>query len=358
MSTQFVSNEQIIQVARRNLAQGAWDYLVGGSESETTMRRNRLSFDRIAFRPRVRVDVSSIDPSTTFLGHRLRTPVMLAPLGSLQTFAPEGAAAVTKAAAEFGTMHVLSSVTQPSLEETAASAGNPKVFQLYIHGDWAWIEDIVGRAKQAGYMSLCLTVDTAHYSRRERPMLSGWAPPTMRGTIDRSHQASLTWETAFRIKEMAGLPFMLKGIGTAEDAELAVEGGVDVIWVSNHGGRQLDHGLGTMDMLREVVDAVGGRADIVVDGGIQRGADVAKAVALGARAVAIGRLQGFGLAAAGAKGVVRVLEILEDELVIAMGLMGVTCIDQLTPAYVCEAEAVTPPHEMSAWINMPGGRIM
>ena len=358
MSTQFVSNEQIIQVARRNLAQGEWDYLVGGSESETTMRRNRLSFDRIAFRPRVLVDVSSIDPSTTFLGHRLRTPVMLAPLGSLQTFAPEGAAAVTKAAAEFGTMHVLSSVTQPSLEETAASAGNPKVFQLYIHGDWAWIEDIVGRAKQAGYMSLCLTVDTAHYSRRERPMLSGWAPPTMRGTIDRSHQASLTWETAFRIKEMAGLPFMLKGIGTAEDAALAVEGGVDVIWVSNHGGRQLDHGLGTMDMLREVVDAVGGRADIVVDGGIQRGADVAKAVALGARAVAIGRLQGFGLAAAGAKGVVRVLEILEDELVIAMGLMGVTCIDQLTPAYVCEAEAVTPPHEMSAWINMPGGRIM
>lgn len=358
MSTQFVSNEQIIQAARRNLAQGAWDYLVGGSESETTMRRNRLSFDRIAFRPRVLVDVSSIDPSTTFLGHRLRTPVMLAPLGSLQTFAPEGAAAVTKAAAEFGTMHVLSSVTQPSLEETAASAGNPKVFQLYIHGDWAWIEDIVGRAKQAGYMSLCLTVDTAHYSRRERPMLSGWAPPTMRGTIDRSHQASLTWETAFRIKEMAGLPFMLKGIGTAEDAALAVEGGVDVIWVSNHGGRQLDHGLGTMDMLREVVDAVGGRADIVVDGGIQRGADVAKAVALGARAVAIGRLQGFGLAAAGAKGVVRVLEILEDELVIAMGLMGVTCIDQLTPAYVCEAEAVTPPHEMSAWINMPGGRIM
>ena len=358
MSTQFVSNEQIIQAARRNLAQGEWDYLVGGSESETTMRRNRLSFDRIAFRPRVLVDVSSIDPSTTFLGHRLRTPVMLAPLGSLQTFAPEGAAAVTKAAAEFGTMHVLSSVTQPSLEETAASAGNPKVFQLYIHGDWAWIEDIVGRAKQAGYMSLCLTVDTAHYSRRERPMLSGWAPPTMRGTIDRSHQASLTWETAFRIKEMAGLPFKLKGIGTAEDAALAVEGGVDVIWVSNHGGRQLDHGLGTMDMLREVVDAVGGRADIVVDGGIQRGADVGKAVALGARAVAIGRLQGFGLAAAGAKGVVRVLEILEDELVIAMGLMGVTCIDQLTPAYVCEAEAVTPPHEMSAWINMPGGRIM
>ncbi len=358
MSSQFVSNEQIIQVARRNLAQGAWDYLVGGSESETTMRRNRLSFDRIAFRPRVLVDVSHIDPSTTFLGHKLRIPVMLAPVGSLQTFAPEGAAAVTKAAAEFGTMHVLSSVTQPSLEETAASAGNPKAFQLYVHGDWGWIEDIVSRVKEAGYLSLCLTVDTASYSRRERPMLSGWAPPTRRGTFDRSHQASLTWEKASRIKELAGLPFMLKGIATAEDAALAVDHGVDVIWVSNHGGRQLDQGLGTMDLLREVVEAVAGSADVVVDGGVHRGADVAKAVALGAKAVAIGRLQGFGLAAAGEAGVVRVLEILEDELVIAMGLMGVTRIDQLTPEYVREAEAVTPPHEMSSWINMPGGRIL
>lgn len=358
MSSQFVSNEQFIQAARRNLAQGAWDYLVGGSESETTMRRNRLSFDRIAFRPRVLVDVSSIDPSTTFLGHKLRTPVMLAPIGSLQTFAPEGAVAVTKAAAEFGTMHVLSSVTQPSLEETAAAASNPKVFQLYVHGDMGWVEDIVGRVKQAGYLSLCLTVDTASYSRRERPMLSGWNPPTRRGAIDRSHQASLTWEKASRIKEMAGLPFMLKGIATAEDAILAVEHGVDVIWVSNHGGRQLDQGLGTMDLLREVVDAVAGRADIVVDGAVHRGADVAKAIALGARAVAIGRLQGFGLTADGTAGVVRVLEILEEELVVAMALMGVTRIDQLTPAYVCEAEAVTPPHEMSAWINIPGGRIL
>ena len=358
MSSQFVSNEQIIQAARINLAQGAWDYLVGGSESETTMRRNRLSFDRVAFRPRVLVDVSDIDTSTTFLGHKLRIPAILAPIGSLQTFAPEGGTAVTKAAAEFGTMHVLSSVTQPTLEETAESAGNPKVFQLYVHGDWAWIEDIIGRVKQAGYLSLCLTVDTASYSRRERPMLSGWNPPTRRGTIDRSHQARLDWKTAGRIKELAGLPFMLKGIATAEDAELAVEHGVDVIWVSNHGGRQLDQGLGTLDMLREVVEAVAGRADVVVDGAVNRGADIAKAIALGAKAVAIGRLQGFGLAADGKAGVVRVLEILEEELVIAMALLGVTRIDQLTPAYVCQAEAVTPAHEMSTWINMPGGRIL
>ena len=358
MSSEFVSNEEIILAARRNLAQGPWDYLVGGSESETTMRRNRLSFDRIAFRPRVLVDVSTIDPSTTFLGHRLRIPVMLAPIGSLQTFIPEGAVAASKAAAEFGTIHVVSSATEPSLEKTAASAGNPKVFQLYVRGDWAWTEDIIGRAKEAGYSALCLTVDTAHYSRRERPLMSRWAPPTRRAPPDRTYQASLTWESMDRIKALAGIPFLLKGVGTAEDAALAVEHGVDVIWVSNHGGRQLDHGMGTMDMLREVVEAVAGNASVVLDGGIQRGSDVVKAIALGAKAVAIGRLQSWGLAAAGTQGLLRVLEILEEEIVIAMGLLGVPLIDQLTPAYVCKGEAVTAAHEMSTWVNMPTGRVL
>ena len=137
-----------------------------------------------------------------------------------------------------------------------------------------------------------------------------------------------------------------------------MEHGVDVIWVSNHGGRQLDHGMGTMDMLREVVEAVDGNAIVVLDGGIQRGSDVVKAVALGAKAVAIGRLQSWGLAAAGIQGLVRVLEILEEEIVIAMGLLGVTFMDQLSPAYVCKGEAVTAAHEMSTWVNMPAGRIL
>lgn len=358
MSPEFVSNEEIVQAARRNLVQTAWDYLAGASESETTMRRNRLAFDRLAFRPRVLVDVSSIDTSTTFLGHQLRIPVMLAPIGSLQTFTTEGGAAATKAAAEFGTMHVVSTGTEPGLEAIAASADNPKVFQLYVRGDWAWIEDIIGRVKEAGYLALCLTVDTAHYSRRERVMMDQPAPPTRRNPRDPSYQASLTWETMDRIKEIAGLPFMLKGVATAADAALAVEHGVDVIWVSNHGGRQLDHGLGTMDVLPEIMEAVAGRADVVLDGGIQRGSDVLKAVALGAKAVAIGKLQGWGLAAAGQEGLVRVLEILEDEFISAMGLLGVTSIDQLTSAHLCKAEAVTAPHEMSAWANMPEGRIL
>jgi isopentenyl diphosphate isomerase/L-lactate dehydrogenase-like FMN-dependent dehydrogenase len=358
VSLDFVSNEEIIQEARRRVDQGTWDYLVGGSESETTLRRNRLAFDRIAFRPRILVDVSSIDPSTTFMGQHLRIPAILAPIGSLQVFHPEAGVASTKAASEFGIMHAVSSVTQPTLEETAAAAETPKIFQLYVHGDMKWTEDIIGRVKEAGYTSLALTVDVAHYSRRERPMLTRYQPPTRRVPPDRRHLASLTWETMDTIKEMAGLPFMLKGVQTAEDAEIAVQHGVDVIWVSNHGGRQIDHSLGSMDTLPEIVQVVNGRASIIVDGGVQRGSDILKAVALGADAVALGRLQGWGLAAGGKDGIVRMLEILEDELVCAMGLIGVTSIGQMTPKYVCKAEAVTPPHEMSGWVNMQVGRIL
>ena len=358
MSVAFVSNEEIIQEARRRLDQGAWDYLVGGSESETTLRRNRLAFDRIAFRPRILVDVSHIDPSTTFMGQKLRIPAILAPIGSLQVFHPGAGAASTRAATEFGIMHAVSSVTEPALEETAAATSTPKIFQLYVHGDRQWTKDIISRVQQAGYTALALTVDVAHYSRRERPMRTRYQPPTRRIPPDRKHLASLTWETMDIIKDMAGLPFMLKGVQTAEDAELAVQHGVDVIWVSNHGGRQIDHGLGSMDTLPEIAQVVNGRARIILDGGVQRGTDILKAVALGADVVALGRLQGWGLAAGGEAGVVRMLEILEDELISAMGLAGLTSIDQVTSKYVCKAEPVTPPHEMSGWVNMPVGRIL
>jgi len=358
MSLDFVTNEEVIQAARARLPQSAWDYLSGASESETTMRRNRLAFDKVAFRPRVLVDVSSVDPSTTFLGHKLRIPVMPAPVGSLQEFTPEGGAATTKACAEFGTMHVVSSVTEPSLEAIAESGDNPKVFQLYVHGDWEWTKDLIDRAKAAGYVGLCTTVDTAHYSRRERPLRGRWEPPTRRVTRDPFWSASVTWDSIDKYKAHSGLPYMLKGIATAEDAKIAVDHGVDVIWVSNHGGRQLDHGLGTMDMLPEIVEAVDGRAEIVLDGGIQRGSDVVKAAAMGVKAVAIGKLQCWGLGAAGKDGLVRVLEILEEEMIVAMALMGVTSLDQLNSNYVTKADLVTMPHEMSTWVNKPVDRIL
>jgi isopentenyl diphosphate isomerase/L-lactate dehydrogenase-like FMN-dependent dehydrogenase len=357
----FVTNEEIIQEARRRCAQGAWDYLVGGSESETTLRRNRHAWDQIAFRPRILVDVSDVDTSTTLLGQKLRIPAILAPIGSLQVFDPEGALASTRAATEFGIMHCVSSVTLPALEETADATPTPKIFQLYVQGDEQWTEDIVKRVVDAGYVALALTVDVAHYSRRERPMLSRYSPPTQRNrtTNQRSYQAALTWDTMDRIKELAGLPFMLKGVQTAEDAELAVQHGVEYIWVSNHGGRQIDHGLGSVDTLPEIVQAVNGRARIIVDGGVQRGSDILKAIALGADVVALGRLQAWGLAAGGTEGVLRMLEILEDELNCAMGLTGLTSIEQVTGNYVCRTESVvTPAHEMSSWVNMPLPRII
>ena len=359
MIPEFVTTEEIIQQAYRNLERGAWGYLVGGSESETTLRRNRLAFDRWAFRPRVLVDISSIDASTTFLGHKMRIPVMLAPIGSMQTFDPEGGAASTRGAAEFGTIHVVSSVTRPGLEEIAAAADNDKIFQLYVYGDWSFIEDMIARVKQAGYKAFCLTVDTASYSRRERPMLARWEQRSRPEVpVDRSWAAAVTWDTVDKIRNIVDMPFMLKGIATAEDARIAVDHGVDVVWVSNHGGRQLDHAQGTMDVLPEVMEAVDGKADVVIDGGVQRGSDVLKALALGAKAVAIGKLQSWGLAANGSAGVRRVLEILEDEIISAMGLLGITSVDQLTPNYVTRADPVTMPHEMSSWVNMPVDRIV
>src|SRR5207253_324477 len=259
----------------------------GGSESETTMRRTRLGFDSLALRPRVCVDVSKIDTSTTFLGQKLRIPGMMAPIGSLQTITPEGGVAVAKAAAEFGTMNFVSSVTQPSLEEIAASTNHPKIFQLYIRGGLDWCEEILERVKKAEYMALCLTVDTAHYSRRERQMMNRWLPPSKRVESRRIYQAMVTWEMMAAIKKIANMPFILKGVATAEDAKIAVDHGVDVVYVSNHGGRQLDQGRGTMDILPEVVAAVNGKADVLLDGSVLRGTDVIKALALGAKAVTI-----------------------------------------------------------------------
>ena len=357
MSLDFVTNQEVIIAARRNLTQDVWDYLSGGAESETTMRRNRLGFDTLALRPRVCVDVSKIDTSTSFLGQKLRIPVMMAPIGSLQTITPEGGVAAAKAAAEFGTMNFVSSVTQPTLEEIAASTNHPKIFQLYIRGGLDWCEEIIGRVKQAGYMALCLTVDTAHYSRRERQMMNRWLPPNKRTETTRHFQATLTWEMMAAIKKMAGLPFILKGVATAEDAKIALDHGVDVIYISNHGGRQLDHGRGTMDVLPEIVQVARGKADIILDGSILRGTDVLKALALGCKAVTIGKLQGWGLGAGGQAGLVRVLELLEEELIIDMGLLGVTRIDQISERYVCKAPPVCFPNEMSAFAHLPGGQV-
>jgi glycolate oxidase len=329
----------IIDEARAALSQLSWDYVVGGAETETTVRRNRAALDALALRPRVLRDVSTVDVSTTLLGHALRIPVLLAPIGALETLTPEGAAASARAAERFGILAMISSVTEPRLEQVAAVTSAPLLCQLYVRGDDAWVDELVDRVVDAGYAGITLTVDAAHYGRRERQMRHGWAPPE-HATADLSWQARLTWRSVERIRDRAGLPVIVKGIQTAEDAELAVEHGVAVIYVSNHGGRDLDHGTATLDALREIVDAVAGRAEIVVDGGFLRGSDVVKGIALGANAIGLGRLHALSLAAGGLATLLEALEYLELEIRTTMGLIGAASLGDLGASSLARTTAL------------------
>ncbi len=345
----FLNLHELVKGARLKLDQYIWDYLVGGAETETTLKRNRLALDSLALCPRVLVDVSSIDAGHEFFGRKIRLPVALAPVGSLQSFEAGGGASVVKAASAFGVPAFISSVTLPSLEETAQAGAGPKVFQLYVRGDDAFIDDHVQRAVDAGYDAFCITVDTAHYSRRERDIAKRFRKPWRRDTTGMDHQAALNWGHIERFKAKHKIPLIIKGIATVADAERCCGLGVDVIYVSNHGGRQLDHGRGSAEVLPEIVAAVKGRAKVYVDGGFSRGSDVLKGIALGADLVVVGRLFCYGLAAAGAGGVQRVLEILEDEMHECMGLMGVTKLADLTREFVRPAPPVVPPHVHSAF---------
>jgi len=348
--SEFYNLHEIVAKARANLNQNDWDYIVGGTETETTLRRNRMALDSLAFRPRVLRDVSKVDPSVEVLGKKLRLPVVLCPVGSLESFHPGGAEPVVRAAAEFGVAHMLSSVCDPGLEEVARAApGGLRMFQLYVRGDAAWADDHVARAIAHGYSAFCITVDTAHYSRRERDLAKRHVTAGRRRVQGRDFQMALDWRTVERVKAKFKIPLAIKGIGTAEDAKLALDHGVEIIYVSNHGGRQLDHGRGSMDVLPEVVEAVAGRAMIFVDGGFYRGTDIVKAIALGANLVGLGRMQCYGLAAAGQAGIVRMLEIMEDEVTRALGLLGVTSFGKLDRSYLHAAAPANAPHVFSAF---------
>src|SRR3984893_15889342 len=302
LDEQFQTLHEIARAARRNLADGPWDYMMGGSETETTLKRNRVAIDSIAFRPRVLRDVSKVDVSSSFLGRPVRIPVMLAPVGSVESFAPGGGARAGKASGSFGVPHMLSSACNPGLEATAAAADNYRIFQLYVRGDDAFVDDHVKRAKDHGYPVFCMTVDTAMYSRRERDLARRFVKPWRLRATGQDFQAALSWDQVKRFKDRHDLPLILKGIATGEDAAIACDHGVDGVYVSNHGGRQLDHGRGSIEVLPEVVKAVAGRSTIIVDGGFMRGTDVLKAIALGAQVVGLGRLTCLGLAAAGEAG--------------------------------------------------------
>ena len=335
----YLTLHELVKKARQKLNQDNWDYIVGGAETETTVRRNRLALDSLAFRPRVLRDVSHIDASAKFLGRPLRLPIVLAPVGGLELFAPEGGSAAAKVAQDFGVSHMLSSVCEPGLEAVAQAAPEAlRIYQLYTRGDAGWVDAMAERAIAAGYSAFCLTVDTAYYSRRERDIAkrhsrSGPMP-------ERKFQAGLNWRDVARLKGKFAIPLILKGIATAEDAVLALEHGVDSIYVSNHGGRQLDHGRGAMEVLPEIVAAVAGRASVIVDGGFNRGTDIVKALAAGADLVGLGRMQCIGLAAGGQAGLTRLLEILEQEIHTCLGLLGVNTWAELNPSYLHAAPPV------------------
>jgi glycolate oxidase len=341
---------EIVAKARQNLNQNDWDYIVGGTETETTLRRNRLAIDSLAFRPRVLRDVSHVDATVTAFGRKLRLPVVLAPVGSIESFHAGGAAAAVRAARQFGVSHMLSSVCEPGLEGVAQAAPDAaRIFQLYVRGDDAFVDDHVARAIASGNAAFCITIDTAIYSRRERDLAKRHMVAGRRRASGREFQAALDWRTVKRIKSRFDIPLVLKGIATAEDARIALDHGVEWIYVSNHGGRQLDHGRGTLDLLPEIVEAVAGRAGIIVDGGFARGSDVVKAIAAGANLVGLGRMQCYALAAGGEKALVRMLEILEDEVQRCLGLVGVTKFADLDRSYLHAAPPVTAPHVLSAF---------
>ncbi len=329
---------QLLAIAKRNLTPGAWDYLMGGAETETTLNQNRRALDRWALRPRVLRDVSQIDASTTLLGQKLKLPIVLAPIGSMQDLLAEGGVAPTRAAARTGVVHMLSSVCAPGMEEVARAADYPKFFQLYVRGDKDWVDDTLKRALICGYRAIALTVDRATYGRRERDLAKGHSPTARKNAAAEVYQAAFNWNDVDRIRSYVKVPLILKGIATAEDAELAVAHGVDCVYVSNHGGRQLDHAQGSIAALPEIVAAVKGRAEIIVDGTILRGTDIIKALSLGANAVGMGRAQGIALSAGGEDAVVRMIEIIENELRCAMALLGAAKIAELGPHLLAPAE--------------------
>jgi glycolate oxidase len=351
LAEEILTMTELVALAKKRLPEEAWDFIVGGAETETTILRNRHALDSIAFRPRVLRNVEAASPATTLLGMKHRLPVLLAPIASLTDVDPEGALPVARAAAEFGCLMLVSSVTQPPFEEVARVAREQFALQLYTDGDEKWVVDTAKRAAQAGAKALCLTVDVPTFGRRERHIhrranMAGRVFGSLRdGEV---HRGRADWKLVEKLKKAVKLPLMVKGIQTAEDADLCVKHGVDIIYVSNHGGRQLDHGRGAIELLPEVISVARGKAEFILDGGFMRGTDILKAVARGAAMVGLGKLQGLALGAAGERGVVRMLEILEAELTVSMKLLGTSTIADLDGTYLQPATPVTMPTALSA----------
>ena len=330
-------------VARAHMVKAAYDYIAGGADDEWTLHRNREAFQKITFRPHMLVDVSKLDLSLELFGQKIEMPILVAPTAGHQQAHPDGELATIRAAGQVKTIMAVSSNSSYPIDKIGAAATGPFWFQLYTEPDRDSARERVERALAAGAKAVVWTVDNGYLPHRERllrdrlaspgpPEPSGAAPPPVarrRGAppvnkyrVGQEFTAGLTWSFLQELRSYTPVPLLIKGILTPEDAKRAVENGAQGVIVSNHGGRYLDGAPATIEVLPEIVDAVGGRIPVLVDGGFRRGTDVLKALAIGAKAVLIGRPPLWGLGAFGQPGVARVLELLQSELALAMGLAG------------------------------------
>jgi L-lactate dehydrogenase (cytochrome) len=361
-------------IARRRLPGGVFDYIDGGAEDERTMAANSAAFAGVTFRPRVLRDVGDVDPSTTLLGRPLPLPLVLAPTGFTRIADPDGELAVARAAARAGLPYTLSTLSTRSIEEVAEASAGPKWFQVYVWRDRGLVKEMIGRAAMARYEALVLTVDTAVLGRRERDVRRGFSLPpkvglgtlvdgavhpgwtwrflrsepirfanvsesvgagdgttavTLSDYVNTQFDPGLSWRDVEWMRSVWHGPLVVKGIQTVGDARLAAEAGVEAIALSNHGGRQLDSAPATLDLVAPVADAVGDRLEIICDGGVRRGSDIVKAVALGARACMAGRAYLYGLGAAGERGVDHVLGLLDADVRRTMALVGARTVAEL-----------------------------
>ena len=317
-------------VAKQKLPSDVYDYYAGGAGDERTLEENLKAFDRWVLRPRFLRGSGFPDPSTELLGTRVEFPVLVAPWAYQGRAHPDGERGTVAGAARAGTIPVVSSTAVDSLEEIAAASDGPKWWQLYLSADPGLSSEMLGRVAAAGYEAICWTVDFPVAGLRHRDTRSGFVMPFGIGNADYAFEPNLTWDHLTFIREHApDLPVLVKGILTAEDALLAVEHGADGVVVSNHGGRQLDACPASLDALPEVVEAIGGRLPVLMDGGVRRGTDVLKAMALGASAVLVGRPAAWALAAEGEDGVAGVLGIFRTEVENAMALTGCRSVAEI-----------------------------
>ncbi|MBD2016820.1 alpha-hydroxy-acid oxidizing protein [Microcoleus sp. FACHB-53] len=347
---QTLASQQLSPMARDYYASGSWD--------EITLRDNRAAFERYKLRPRMLVDVSQRDLSTTILGQSLPLPILIAPMAFQCLAHPEGEIATAKAAAKLGSVMVLSTLATTSMEDVASvRSQTPQWFQLYVHRDRGLTRALVERAHAAGFQALCLTVDAPVLGKREKDTHNQFVLPSDMELANFSRLAhleipyqpgesglfayfleqlnpALTWSDLEWLQSLSPLPLVVKGILRGDDAIRAVEHGAKAVMVSNHGGRQLDGAIASLDALSEVVAAVGDQVDVLMDGGIRRGTDVLKALALGAKAVLLGRPVLWGLTLAGEAGVKHVLELLRDELDLAMALSGCAKLQDIDSSLV------------------------